>query len=469
MNPWTAEELRLFENARRSRDQRFDGLFLIAVKSTRIYCRPVCPAPAALARNVTYFRTASEAQSEGYRPCLRCRPEIAPEDSRLRLIDALIEQAWLAIQEGALDRQSPSEFAASFGLSERQLRRQFLARWQTTPAEAAAARRLHVAKQLLTETDRPVTEIALAAGYRSIRGFNAAMRDSLGMNPMTLRKQVTVAREAGICLRLPYRPPYDWEHMLAFLRMRALPAVESVDDGQYCRLLKVDQSFAQLSVRHLSKQNCLELRVAGLPTALIPKLARRVRLAFDLDADPMAIAEVLGRDPRLGELLRQRPGLRLPVGLDPFETGVRAILGQQISVAATRTLLNRLLVGDAGQQALPDPAALAIRPADQFGIPLKRAEAVRAFAAAVANGTLSLSPIQTLQQFTANAVALPGIGPWTANYMAMRAIGAPDAFVVDDLIIKRRLGVDKASELLKRVEAWRPWRAYGVLHCWSEA
>ncbi|AVP97840.1 DNA methylase [Ahniella affigens] len=469
MSTWTDAELSVFEDARKSRDRRFDGMFFIAVRSTRIYCRPICPAPAPLVRNITYFRTAGEAQAAGYRPCLRCRPEIAPEDHRLRLVDDLIEQAWLAIQEGALDRQSPTAFAKVYGLSERQLRRQFLARWQITPAEAAATRRLHLAKQLLTETDRPVTEIALAAGYRSIRGFNGALQSSLGMNPLRLRKQLSGDRRPGVCLRLPYRPPYDWAQILEFLRLRALPAVESVQDDAYHRVLKIDGAFAHLSVRHLPKHACLELQVDGLPTALVPKLARRVRLAFDLDADPLAIAAVLERDPRLRELVKNRPGLRLPVGLDAFETGVRAILGQQISVAATRTLLNRLLVGEGAHLAIPDPASLAARAPETFGIPLKRAEAVRAFAAAVANGQLSLSPIQTLAQFTAQAVALPGIGPWTANYMAMRAIGAPDAFVVDDLIIKRRLGVDKAAALLQRVERWRPWRAYGVLYCWSES
>lgn len=469
MSNWTTAELSVFDDARKSRDRRFDGMFFIAVKSTWIYCRPICPAPTPLARNITYFRTAGEAQAAGYRPCLRCRPEIAPEDHRLRLLDDLIEQAWLAIQEGALDRQSPTAFATAFGLSERQLRRQFLTRWQITPAEAAAARRLHLAKQLLTETDRPVTEIAMAAGYRSIRGFNAAMQSTLGMNPLRLRKQSLVERHPGVCLRLPYRPPYDWSQILEFLRQRALPAVESVQDDTYCRVLKVDNEFAHLTVRHLPKHSCLELQVDGLRTALVPKLARRVRLAFDLDADPTAITSVLERDPRLRALVKNRPGLRLPVGLDPFETGVRAILGQQISVAATRTLLNRLLEGIGTNVAIPEPARLAARPPDTFGIPLKRAEAIRAFAGAVATGRLSLSPIQTLQQFTEQAVALPGIGPWTANYMAMRAIGAPDAFVVDDLIIKRRLGVDKAAALLQRVEVWRPWRAYGVLYCWSES
>ncbi len=470
MTNFTSQELKQFERARQSRDARFDGLFFIAVRTTRIYCRPVCPAPAALPRNVTYYKTASEAQSAGYRPCLRCRPEIAPEDSRHRLLDELVEQAWMSIQEGALDQQSPTEFSERFGLSERQLRRQFLSRWQTTPAGVAAARRLHTAKQLLTETRLPVTEIVFASGYRSVRGFNEAIRHGLGMNPQDLRKQsLTVERADRVRLRLPYRPPYDWSHMLGFLAARSLSPVESVVDGVYRRVLRFDGQFAKLELRLLPKHHCLELTVDGLPTRQVPALVRRVRRAFDLDADPAAIQSALGADARLKPLLKRHPGLRLPVGLDPFETAVRAILGQQISVAATRTLLARLLIGEGEEQSLPDPAVLARRPAGEFGIPIKRAGAVKALAAAVADGTLSLSPIQPLSRFVEAAVALPGIGPWTANYMAMRALGAPDAFVVDDLIIKRALGIDRPRELLARVESWRPWRAYAVLHLWQES
>jgi len=478
MNDITDQEFSAFERARTSRDARFDGLFYIAVRSTRIYCRPVCPAPAALARNVTYFRTASEAQVAGYRPCLRCRPEIAPGDSRHRLMEELTEQAWLAIQDGALDTQSPTAFAESFGVSERQLRRQFLTRWRTTPAAVASARRLHVAKQLLTETRLPVTEIALAAGFRSIRAFNEGMQAGLGMNPLNLRKQSAEVRGLknkgavsgdAIELRLPYRPPYDWDHIAAFLKMRALTPIESVEAGVYRRVLSLGDHFARIEVAHLPAKQCLVLRVRGLPTKLVPSLVQRVRRSFDLDADPKAIADALSADARLKPLLKRRPGLRLPVGLDALETGVRAILGQQISVAATTTLLSRLLVGTGEERAIEVPAALALRPANQFGIPLKRAEAVRGFAAAIAEGRLSMSPIQRLPTFVDAAVALPGIGPWTANYMAMRALGAPDAFVVDDLIIKRSLGIDKARELIERVAEWRPWRAYAVLHLWAES
>lgn len=474
MKAQTASEVSRYEHARcerarLARDPRFDGLFYIAVKTTGIYCRPVCPAPTAKSSNVLYFEHAAAAASAGFRPCLRCRPELSPDDQAGRARDELADRVLARVHDGALDTVNATALAAEFAINERQLRRMFVARYGVTPQAAAATHRVHVAKQLLTETRLPVTEIAYAAGYASLRRFNQAFVSATRLNPTQLRKQGTIETTSDDVqrLRLAYRPPYSWPDVLAFLARRALAPIEQITDTTYTRTLPEISPDASISVQHRPDDHALELSLRHVPTRLMPQIAQRVRRMFDLDADPAAIDGVLAGDVRIAASTRARPGLRVPVGFDPFETAIRAVLGQRISVAATRTLLSRMIGAEQGAPRFPDAATLASRDPANFGVPSARAAAVLALSRAVADGHVHFRAGQSLDAFVATLVELPGIGPWTAHYIAMRALGHPDAFPVGDLTVRRALGNPRTRDELAIAEHWRPWRAYAVLHLWT--
>lgn len=483
---------RTCEQARRSRDPRFDGLFFTAVASTRIYCRPVCPAPWA--KRVRYYRTAAAAESDGYRPCLRCRPELSPGDGSWRRGDALVARALKLIDQGALAGQPLSTLAARVGVGERQLRRVFVERLGAAPIAVHGTRRLLFAKQLLTETALPITEVALASGFGSVRRFNASFQDAYRMAPRDLRKRpcIDACTDAEtLSLRLGYRPPYDFEAMLAFLRGRALPGVEVVDDVSYLRVIAGERGAAHgwlrvsawPQARHADAAHALRLQLHAPQASRLLDIVSRLRRMFDLDADPDAIAGVLATDARLAPLLRGCPGLRLPSGWDGFEIAVRAILGQQVSVAAARTFAARLAqqfgeplpAGFAPGLSHLFPTAQALLDADltQIGLTRARAATVSTVARAVLVGAVDFSVERTLEDFVARWTALPGIGPWTAHYIAMRAMGHPDAFPADDLVLQKALPNDgsrlSAAELNRHAEAWRPWRAYAVLQLWRDS
>jgi AraC family transcriptional regulator of adaptative response / DNA-3-methyladenine glycosylase II len=468
MDGLSPAELDRFDRARRARDARFDGLFYIAVRTTRIYCRPICPAPAAKRENIRYYATAAAAAASGFRPCLRCRPELSPMDRDGCARDQLADRVLARIHEGALDEQDATALADEFAVGERQLRRLFLARYGVTPQTVAATHRLHIAKQLLTETRLPVIEIAFAAGYASLRRFNQAFAAATGMSPTRLRRSDDSERPAGETqtLRLAYRPPYDWPRVLSFLRVRALPGIERADADAYERALPEHGPTALLRVSQDPTRDALNLKLQSVPTKAIPSLVQRVRRMFDLDADPQAIASVLSAEARLKRCLAARPGLRVPVGFDAWETAVRAVVGQRISVAATRTLLTRL-IGDDGR--FPTPTQLIERDFDGIGLTKARVQNLRALAAAVADGRVHFRAGQSLDAFVAPLIALPGIGPWTAHYIAMRALGHPDAFPFGDLIVRRALGNPTPRIERDMAEAWRPWRSYVVLHLWTES
>ncbi|MBK6727454.1 MAG: DNA-3-methyladenine glycosylase 2 family protein [Xanthomonadales bacterium] len=461
-------EFQRYERARLARDARFDGLFYTAVKTTGIYCRPVCPAPAPKPGNVVYFGTAAAAAAAGFRPCLRCRPELSPEDRGGRARDQLPDRVLARIHEGALDGQPATALAAEFDTSERQLRRGFLARYGITPQAAAATHRIHVAKQLLTETRMAVTDVAYAAGFASLRRFHQAFAVATGMKPTQLRRNDAAASSPTDVhrLRLAYRPPYDWQRILAFLRQRALPGIEQVDEHDYQRALAEFADGARLRVTHDPTHDALVLELFALPTQSIPKVAQRMRRMFDLDADPQAVATTLSSDPLLAPLLRARPGLRVPTAFDPWETAVRAVVGQRISVAATRTMLTRMIASDV---RFPAPAALSQRDLTGIGLTRSRAATIQSLARAVASGRVHFRAGQSLDAFVEGLVQIPGIGMWTAHYIAMRALGHPDAYPLGDLIVKRALGNPTPSQERTRAEAWRPWRSYVVLHLWTAA
>jgi AraC family transcriptional regulator of adaptative response / DNA-3-methyladenine glycosylase II len=476
-------DARVCEQARLSRDARFDGLFFTAVTSTGIYCRPVCPAPTPKPKNITYYGTAAAAEAAGFRPCLRCRPEIAPGDGGWRRGDAAVARALKLIDAGALAEQPLSALADRVGIGERQLRRLFVERLGAPPIGVHGTRRLLFAKQLLTETALPITQVALAAGFGSLRRFNATFQAAYRMAPRDLRKRPPEDHRETLTLRLGYRPPYDFAAMLDFLRGRALPGVEAVDAASYARVIGPVDAPGWLRVSAWpGGEHALKLELHGAAPARLLDIVNRLRRMFDLDADPQAIAAALSTDARLRPLLALRPGLRLPSGWDGFEIAVRAIIGQQVSVAAARTVAARLAqrFGQAlpapfapGLEHLfPTPDALADADLAAIGLTRARADTIRTMARALLDGRVDFKPEHTLDAFAARWVALPGIGPWTAHYIAMRALGHPDAFPAEALVLQRALPNDgtrlTAKALSARAEAWRPWRAYAVIHLWRD-
>jgi AraC family transcriptional regulator, regulatory protein of adaptative response / DNA-3-methyladenine glycosylase II len=484
MDPTPAlPDLQVCEQARLSRDPRFDGLFFTAVRSTMIYCRPVCPAPAPRPHQVTYYPSAAAAEGAGFRPCLRCRPELSPGDPGIQRGDSVLARALQLISEGALAEQPLAILASRLAVSGRHLRRLFVDRLGAPPAGVHATRRLLFAKQLLTESALPITEIALASGFGSLRRFNDSFRRSYRMAPRDLRRRPGVADASEpLTLRLAYRPPLDFAAQLDFLRARTLDGIERVDADSYWRLVGSRQRPGWLRVTHAASGHALQMQVGNVDAAGLLALVGRVRRMFDLDADPLAIATTLSKDPQLAASVRRHPGLRLPGAWDGLETAVRAVLGQQVSVAAARTLAARLLqrVGiapDAPPQPgldrfFPTPAEFAVADLDGLGITGNRIATLRSIAVAIADGRLDFGAAATLQAFVARWTQLPGIGPWTAHYIALRALCHPDALPAEDLVLRRIAGDGRllsAAELRTRAEAWRPWRSYAVIHLWRAA
>ena len=472
------------DRARVSRDPRFDGKFFIAVTSTQIYCRPVCPVRSPKRVNIRYYATAAAAAEAGFRPCLRCRPEAAPGTPAWLGTSAVVRRALRLIDEGVLDGASVDELAARVGIGPRHLLRLFVQHVGASPIAVAQTRRLHFAKRLIDETNLPMTEIALAAGYGSLRRFNGAFLSTYKRAPRDLRRRRLrgLAADDGdeVILRLAFRPPYDWAHVRDFLAIRAVPGVERVDVRGYARTLAVDGGHAVVCIRALDGEDALELRVRGSSPAALFQISATARRVFDLGADPARIALAFRRDALLAPLVKRRPGLRIPGLWDPFECAVRAVLGQQVSVAAGRTLASRLVarVGRAivgGEDGLthlfPSPAAIAVADLDRLGITGARVRALQALAHAVTEGALDFgAPVEGV---IAALIALPGFGPWTAQYIALRALGEPDAFPVGDLVLRRMAspnGVPLTTKALDaRAEAWHPWRGYATLHLWRAA
>lgn len=469
------------DRARISRDPRFDGKFFIAVTSTGIYCRPVCPAPSPKKANVRYYATAAAAAEAGFRPCLRCRPEAAPGTPAWLGTSAVVRRALRLIQEGVLDEMSVDQLAEKIGIGPRHLHRLFTQHVGASPVAVAQTRRLHFAKRLLDDTTLPITEIALAAGFGSLRRFNDTFQKTYHRAPRELRRlrrgNLAAADGDEVILKLAYRPPYDWTHVRDFLATRAVPGVERIDERGYARTVATDNGHAIVCVRAIDGEDALELRVRGAaPTALF-QISAAARRMFDLAADPARIALVFKADSLLAPLIKARPGLRIPGAWDPFECAVRAVLGQQVSVAAARTLAARL-VARAGEQIadeseglthlFPSAAALAVANLDGLGITGARIAALHALSRAVADGDLDFGA--GVEEVTATIASLPGFGAWTAQYIALRALGEPDAFPSGDLVL-RRVAADGDTPLTTRAlearsEGWRPWRGYAVMHLW---
>ncbi len=474
---------RVCDRARRSRDARFDGKFFIAVTSTGIYCRPICPARSPKDENIRYYPTAAAAHAAGFRPCLRCRPEAAPGTPAWSGTSGVVSRGLRLIGDGALDRDGVEALADRLGVTARHLRRLFVQHLGATPIDVALTRRVHFAKKLLDETTLPMGQVALAAGFGSLRRFNGEMRRAFSRTPTALRKlsRSRSSGEGSYRFRIAYRPPYDWAHVVAFLAARATPGVEVVDAGVYRRTIAVNGTAGTIAVSPADEGAALTLDVQfGDPRALLG-IVERVRRIFDVGADPSLIAQQLSRDPLLQRAAAAHAGIRVPGACDPFEITVRAILGQQISVSAATTMAGRIAsrwgkalpsgewgVGS-GEWRLthlfPAPSQLADAPLEEVGILGSRAETIRALARGVRDGSVPFDGVSTIDAVR----AIPGIGDWTAQYVAMRALNEPDAFPSGDLILRRMAGDLTARELERRSDAWRPWRAYAVMLLWQAA
>lgn len=481
-----AELQQRYYRALSARDSRFDGVFFTGVKTTGIYCRPVCRVKTPRASSCEFFSTAAAAEAAGFRPCLRCRPELAPYALQQNLAHAV----WQRIADGALNEASLETLAQQVGLSSRQLRRVLLQEFGVTPVELAQTQRLLFAKKLLQETRLGMAEIAYAAGFGSVRRFNALFAERYQLAPGALRRAAGGA-EDGVCLRLAYRPPFAWDAIIAYLGGRAMPGLEAIvwERGQaaYVRSVQLDGRSGWLKVSHLPDKQQLALQVAPQLTPVLLALMARVRQQFDLEANPMVIQQHLESDPMLAPQLARTPGLRVPGAFDSFELAVRAVLGQQVSVAGATTVAGRLVQRFGEPVAtpwagvthhFPAPSVLAQLPLEQLagiGIPGARAATLQNLARFALAGGLQHSPAASAEDMVAHLKSVKGIGEWTAQYIAMRALRYPNAFPAGDLGLQKaaaQLSVPAAvrlseKQLFQRAAGWAPWRAYAALLLWQ--
>jgi AraC family transcriptional regulator of adaptative response / DNA-3-methyladenine glycosylase II len=481
MDRGTFAELELdraaLDRARVSRDARFDGRFFIGVRSTRIYCRPICPAPSPKPDNIRYFLTAAAAAEAGFRPCLRCRPEAAPASPAWLGVSAVVRRALRLIEEGALDEASVSELAARLGIGERHLRRLFVQHVGAAPLAVAQTRRLHFAKRLIDETNLSMTEVALASGYGSVRRFNAAFRSTYGRAPTELRRRGQTARPGdGILLRLSFRPPYDWPGLLRFLAERAVPGVEWVEDNRYSRTIEVGGKAASIAVSRAIGTNALEFQVHGVAPAALFNLVARARRMFDLSLDPVRLDLAYERDRLLGPLAARYQGLRIPGIWDGFECAVRAVLHEG-SIERERALVSRLVqtcgvrLEASHRRAtrlthlFPRAGSVAAAELEREGFTQRQAGILKALALAVVSGGIDFdAPSDEVVRALAE---VKGIDESAAQYIALRTFGEPDAFPADDPALQRQAGIYcKGRSIADVSEAWRPWRAYAALMLW---
>ncbi|MEH6570741.1 MAG: AlkA N-terminal domain-containing protein [Halioglobus sp.] len=455
--------------ARLSRDSRFDGEFFIAVKTTGIYCRPICPVRPPAEKNVRYFRHAAQAAESGYRPCLRCRPESAPNSPAWRGSSTTVHRALELIAEGALNANTVNHLAERLGVGERYLRKLFARELGLSPLAVAQNQRLLFAKKLLVETELAITEVAFAAGYSSVRRFNSAVRNSFSTTPGALRKRRGKShRSESIALQLQYRPPYDWDGVIGFFGRHAVTGVEEVTSNSYRRNLLINGECVPIQVRHLPKRNALQLQLGSPHAKNLMQVVAQVRQMFDLDANPQVIHELLVRDPVLESLIRRFPGIRTPTHGSVYESTVRTIVGQQVSVAAARSACSKLANTCAtdeqkhsGVLYFPASKPIAELPDECFPMPRSRRNTLRT----VCQQSTDLGHALDLPSLA----QLKGIGPWTTAMIAMRGYGNPDIFPAGDLgLIKAYGALDGTDNALtnEQVDQWRPWRSYAANLLW---
>lgn len=463
-----------------AKDTRFDGVFFTGVKTTGIYCRPVCSAKTPRAASCEFFTSAAAAEASGYRPCLRCRPELAPYALQQNLAFAV----WQKITAGALNDGDLEQLSARVGLSSRQLRRVLLQEFGVSPVELAQTQRLLFAKKLLQETSLPMAELAYAAGFGSVRRFNALFEQRYKMTPGSIRRSSAEGDNKGLVLRLAYRPPYAWDAVLAYLGGRAMPGLEAVVDQAYVRSVLMDGKTGWIKLTHLPERGQLALQVApSLAGVLMPLLAK-VRTQFDMEANPAVIQAHLESDSLLAQQMARTPGLRVPGTFDVFELAIRAVLGQQVSVAGATTVSGRLVrtFGEAMTTPFaevthhfPSIELLAQLPVEQIatiGVPKSRAATIQNLARFALAGGLQQKIGASADVVVADLKTVAGIGEWTAQYIALRALRFPDAFPAGDLGLQKAAAIAPEiriteKQLLQRASAWSPWRSYAALLLWQ--
>jgi AraC family transcriptional regulator of adaptative response / DNA-3-methyladenine glycosylase II len=480
------QQHKIYERARLARDPRFDGQFYVGVITTGIYCRPICPANSPKSENIQFYPSAAAAGEAGFRPCLRCRPECAPGSPAWSGTSTTVRRGLRLIANGALDEGGVENLADRLGVTSRHLRRLFTQHIGASPLAVAHTQRLHFAKRLIDETTLPLNHIVIAAGFGSTRRFNDTFKNTYGRSPRDLRKigrqDDEYRPDATLSVRLPYRQPFAWSALLGFFKHRVTPGVESVDGDCYRRTLLVDNKHAVVELRPSEKGNYLSLTLHGVNTSSLFETVQKARDVFDLDAPVAEITSVLSADPVLKQVLKAHPGIRVPGAWDGFELTIRAILGQQISVKAATTLAGRIAAryGERLDHATSDESDLSFLfpTADRLsrarfnniGLVGSRAATLRRVATACVRGELQFDTAQDPQEFCTTLKAIKGIGDWTAQYVAMRALKNPDAFPASDLgLIKALKYPDKVTpiELTRHAERWRPWRAYAALLLWN--
>lgn len=451
--------------ARLSRDPRFDGRFFIGVVSTGIYCRTTCPARLPKEENVRYFLTSAQAQSQGFRACRRCRPQSALRLPEWTIGSQTVLRGMRMIEAGFLNTQPVAALAAQLEIGERQLTRLFRQELGCSPKALARLARVRLVHQMLPDTKLRLADVAYHAGYGSLSAFNREIKEVYGVSPRALRTGQASPPTAELTVQLPYRGPYDLHWMFAYLQRRALPGLETVtlEPGRYTYQRRLDDD-AVVTVRGIDDGLTATIPVTGEPMHM---LLTRIRHMFDLDCDAATVQENLSEDPLLGEFVQARPGLRVPGCWDGFEGAVRAVLGQQVSVERG-TELTAAMVERYGQGHFPTPARVRHADVAELGMPGRRGRAVAELARLVDEGALKLDPYQDLQQVHDQLLSIDGIGPWTVNYIRMRVLRDPDAFPDNDWVVMKALAAT-AAQARRRAEAWRPWRAYGLMYLWMGA
>jgi AraC family transcriptional regulator of adaptative response / DNA-3-methyladenine glycosylase II len=472
-----------------SRDRRFDGRFFAGVTSTGVYCRPICPAPKPKFENVQFYTTAAGAECAGFRPCKRCRPDASPGTPDWSGTSATVSLALQSIGSGFLDDHSVGELGDRLGVGERQLRRLFHDHLGASPLAVALTRRLDFARKLIDETGLSMTDVAFASGFESIRRFNDAVKKRFGESPSELRAASCTPGSGNgsgnrLVLQLPFRPPMEWDALLGYLEARRTRGVEVIENNSYCRSIRPGKNRGLILVSPAEGKACLELTVQTGSTDRLMGIVQRVRRIFDLGADPLFIDTHLSKDPGLSSVISTFPGLRIPGCWDNFELAVRTVIGQQVSISAANTIMARLVqrfgtpVDNPAVSGIthlfPLPPVLAGADLTGIGLPGKRAAALSILAAKVANKEIVLEGAVNTGELKRRLLEIPGIGQWTVEYIAMRALREPDAFPGSDMALKRelleldrRISEQPVRMSTKRPDLWRPWRAYAAMYLWK--
>lgn len=473
----TDKDNEMFYRAMLSRDHRFDGRFFVGVKTTGVYCRPICPAPKPKFQNVLFYPSAAGAEHAGFRPCKRCRPDASPGTPVWSGVSDTVSQALRLIDNGFLDENNVQELGQELGVTDRQLRRLFNDHLGASPIAVALTRRLDFARKLIDETTLSMTDVAFASGFESIRRFNDAVKKRFGESPSTLRDAARQSQGGNghmnrLTLQLPYRPPLDWPWLLGYLKGRQTGGVEVIEKNRYCRSIRSGEHSGLMVVAPSAKNNHLELTLQIEDTAGLIAIVQRVRRIFDLGADPMCIHGQLLKDPALAPIIEAFPGIRVPGGWDSFETAVRTIIGQQVSIKGANTIMRRL-VERCGTpldnepmpgitHLFPTPKNIGDADLSGIGMPGKRVDTIVTMAGKVAAGEIVFDGPVHPETVKRQLMEIPGIGAWTAEYIGMRVLREPDAFPGSDLALKRQV-----AELESNPENWRPWRSYAAVYLWK--